>query len=253
MAERTRDEAEASASLQEFEAAAAFTGLGLNVGKTEALGSRIKKAVASEEAENAMKELVQVSVDGTEVRGWMTQAKWRAELGIGQWNDEEAKGKMVIKLDDGEEWIVEVRGGGWIKDCESGRKIRMKRLGCLRSLKAKKEKDKKSKKKGKTCDACGEEYPSEVSWMKHVEGGRCKKMEDMSEKELRRRRVTRVTAAAKRGEKIFDIEPIEVRSCNGGVAQSCGSFTSKAHQAQKSGEGSRKREKHSEVHGSYGG
>ena len=47
----------------------------------------------------------------------------------------------------------------------------------------------------------------------------------MSEKELRRRRVTRVTAAAKRGEKIFDIEPIEVRSCNGGVAQSCGSFT----------------------------
>ena len=46
-----------------------------------------------------------------------------------KWNDEEAKGKMVIKLDDGEEWIVEVRGGGWIKDCESGRKIRMKRLG----------------------------------------------------------------------------------------------------------------------------
>ena len=50
-------------------------------------------------------------------------------------------------------------------------------------------------------------------------------MEDMSEKELRRRRVTRMTATAKRGEKIFDIEPIEVRSCNGGVAQSCGSFT----------------------------
>ena len=84
MAERTRDEVEASASLEEFEAAAAFTGLGLNVGETEALGSRIKKAVASEEAENAMKEYVQVSVDGMEVRGWMTQAKWRAELGIKQ-------------------------------------------------------------------------------------------------------------------------------------------------------------------------
>ena len=98
--------------MQEFEAAAAFTGLGLNVGETEALGSRIKKAVASEEAENAMKETVQVSVDGTDVRGWMTQAKWRAELGIDQWNDEEAKGKTVIKLDDGEEWIARVRGGG---------------------------------------------------------------------------------------------------------------------------------------------
>ena len=92
-------------------------------------------------------------------------------------------------------------------------------------MKAKKEKDKKAKKKGKACDECGEEFPSEVSWLKHVEGGRCKKMEDMSEKELRRRRVTRVTAAAKRGEKISDIEPIEVRSCNGRVAQSCGSFT----------------------------
>ena len=100
----------------------------------------------------------------------------------------------------------------------------MKRLGCLRSLSAKKEKDKKAKKKGKACDVCGEEFPSEVSWLKHIECGRCKKMEDMSEKELRRRE-TRVTAAAKRGEKIFDIEPIEVRSCNGGVAQSCGSFT----------------------------
>ena len=155
----------------------------------------------------------------------MTQAKWSAELGIDQWNDEEAKGKMVIKLDDGEEWIVEVRGGGWIKDCESGRKIRMKRLGCLRSLKAKKENDKKAKKKRKACDVCGEEFPSEVSWLKHVESGRCKKMEDMSEKELRRRRVTRMTAAAKRGEKIFDIEPIEMRSYSGGVAQSCGSFT----------------------------
>ena len=43
----------------------------------------------------------------------------------------------------------------------------------------------------------------------------------MSEKELRRRRVTRVTAAAKRGEKFS----IEVRSCSGGVAKSCGSFT----------------------------
>ena len=81
---------------------AAFTGLGLNVGETEALGSRIKKAVASEEAENAMKEYVQVSVDGMEVRGWMAPAKSRAELGIEQWNDEEAKVKMVIKLDDGE-------------------------------------------------------------------------------------------------------------------------------------------------------
>ncbi len=65
----------------------------------------------------------------------------------------------------------------------------------------------------------GNKFPSEVSWLKHVEGDRCKKMEDMSEKELRRRRVTRATAAAKRGEKIFDVEPVEVKSCSGEVAK----------------------------------
>ena len=50
-------------------------------------------------------------------------------------------------------------------------------------------------------------------------------MEDMSEKELRTRRVTtRDTAARKRGEKIMEVEPVEVRSCNGGMATPCGSF-----------------------------
>ena len=44
----------------------------------------------------------------------------------------------------------------------------MKRFGCLHSLSVKKEKDKKAKKKGKACDECGEEFPSEVSWMKRV-------------------------------------------------------------------------------------
>ena len=95
---------------------------------------------------------MQVKVDGMEVRGWMTPAKWRAELGMEQWNDE-----------DGEEWIVEVKGGGWIEECESGRKFRIEEAR-LRSLSVKK--DKKDKKKGKACDECGEEFRSEVSWCK---------------------------------------------------------------------------------------
>ena len=37
VAERTRNEEEASVSLQQFEAAAGFGGLGLNVGKTEVM------------------------------------------------------------------------------------------------------------------------------------------------------------------------------------------------------------------------
>ena len=231
VAERTRNEAEASSSLQEFEAAAAITGLGLNVGKTEVMGCRVKKAVASEEAENAMKERVSLRVDDKrvspmveEVKGWMAPAKWRAELGITQWGDEEAKGKMAIKMDDGAEWLIEVRGGGWIMECESGKKFRMTMLGCVRSLNAKKEKDKKSKKKRKICPECGDEFPNEVALSKHLQGDRCKKMEDMSEKELRRRRVTRATAVAQRGEKVFEVEPVEVRSCSGEVAKPCGSF-----------------------------
>ena len=39
VAERTKTEEEASVSLQQFEAAAGYGGLGLNVGKTEVMGS----------------------------------------------------------------------------------------------------------------------------------------------------------------------------------------------------------------------
>ena len=60
MAERTRNEEETSVSLQQFGAGAGYGGLGLNVGKTEVMGCRIKKAVVSEEVENAMKERVSV-------------------------------------------------------------------------------------------------------------------------------------------------------------------------------------------------
>merc|ERR1712139_61085 len=119
VAERTQNEEEASVSLQQFEAAAGFGGLGLNVGKTEAMRCRIKKAVVSEEVENAMKERISVKVDGSEMWGWIVPAKWRAELGIMDWSDEEAKGKMAIQFDS-EEWLVELRGSGWIKDCKEG-------------------------------------------------------------------------------------------------------------------------------------
>ena len=40
-------------------------------------------------------------------------AKWRAELGISEWSDDQAKGKMAIQFDNGEEWLVELRGSGW--------------------------------------------------------------------------------------------------------------------------------------------
>ena len=81
VAERTRNEEEASVSLQQFEAAAGFGGLGLNAGKTDAIGCRIKKAVVSEKVEIAMTERMPVKVDGSEMWGWIVPAKWRAGLG----------------------------------------------------------------------------------------------------------------------------------------------------------------------------
>ena len=66
------------------------------MGKTEATGCRIKKAVVSEEVENAMKKRTPVKVDGVEMWGWIVPAKWRAELDISEWSDDQAKGKMVI-------------------------------------------------------------------------------------------------------------------------------------------------------------
>ena len=41
--------------------------------------------------------------------GTDSASKWRAELGILEWSDEQAKGKMAIPFDDGEPWLVEQR------------------------------------------------------------------------------------------------------------------------------------------------
>ena len=98
----------------------------------------------------------------------------------------------------------------------------MKKLGMEQSLKAKKEKE--GKKKRVTCERCGAEFPNEVSLSKHMERGWCKTEEEMSEKELSRRRVTRDTAAKKRGERTIKAEPVEVESCNGQKVMPCGSF-----------------------------
>ena len=35
--------------------------------------------------------------------GWIAPAKWRAELGISDWSDEQAKGKMAIQFDNGDQ------------------------------------------------------------------------------------------------------------------------------------------------------
>ena len=41
----------------------------------------------------------------------------------------------------------------------------------------------------------------------------------MSESQLKARRATRAKAVLERGEKLFEVEQVEVRSCNGGVAK----------------------------------
>ena len=66
-------------------------------------------------------------------------------------------------------------------------------------------------KKRKICENCGSEFASEVGWLQHVRGGRCQKLEAMSESQFN-------------GGGVFNVEPVEVRSCNGGVAKACGSF-----------------------------
>ena len=89
-------------------------------------------------------------------------------------------------------------------------------------MNAKKEKEGKTKRK--ICEGCGDEFLNEVSLNKHEERGWCKKEDEMSEKELSRRRVTKDTAAKKRGERIINAEPVEVKCCNGKMVTPCGSF-----------------------------
>ena len=66
-------------------------------------------------------------------------AKWRAKLGISEWSDEQAKGKMAIQFDNGDKWLVELRGSGWIKDCTEAKSWRMRKFGGLTSLEVKRE------------------------------------------------------------------------------------------------------------------
>ena len=90
-------------------------------------------------------------------------AKWRAELGILEWSDDQAKGKMAIQFDNGEKWLVELRGSGWIKDCKEGKCWRRrKRLGGLTSLEVKKERDEKMGKKRKNWENGGSEFAAEM-------------------------------------------------------------------------------------------
>ena len=86
-----------------------------------------------------MKERISVKVEGVEIWGWIVPAKWRAELGISEWSDEQAKGKMAFQFDNGDKWFVELRGSGWIKDCTEGKSWRMKKFGGSTSLEVKRE------------------------------------------------------------------------------------------------------------------
>ena len=61
------------------------------------------------------------------------------------------------------------------------------------------KREKKMGKVGKSCENCGSEFASEVGWLQHVRGGRCQKLEDMSESQLKARRATRAKAVLERG------------------------------------------------------
>ena len=52
--------------------------------------------MVSEVATNAGKKRVRLGHESEGKRGWMAPAKWREELDIEKWNDEEAKGKLAI-------------------------------------------------------------------------------------------------------------------------------------------------------------
>ncbi len=77
-----------------------------------------------------------MKVDGCEMRGLIAAAKRRAELGISDWSDEQAKGKMAIQYDKDDKSLVELRGSGWIKDCKEV--WRTKKFRGLTSLDVKK-------------------------------------------------------------------------------------------------------------------
>ena len=137
IADKSMSEEEASAALQELEAASAFVGLRLNVKKTQVLAHGVKK-VERRDVRLATKERVAVTFNKhTVLQGWKTHCKWAHLLGFDKQSDFKSDMVAIVfdKDVDGSQRriIAEDRGGGWLK--HEKKSYRIRKLGNETNLK----------------------------------------------------------------------------------------------------------------------
>ena len=184
IADRSAGEEEASAALQQLEAASAFVGLRLNIKKCESMGHRITKevSVASFVAPK-IKELVEVHFDNGWFRGWKTEARWASLIGIKS-ASKEPKTDIAILFEDGDSMFGIAKGGGWMRD-EDGDAYGIRKLGMQTAIDEKEN-------KAHRCEGCGSDCDAGLITKTR---GWCRKSEHMDSKQLRRLHRTRQSSA----------------------------------------------------------
>jgi hypothetical protein len=215
LADKTQNEAEASAALQQLEAASAFIGLMLNVPKTEAMGCRVKAAVDAAPEAKATAERVAVKFLNGWFEGWMADARWTRLLGVQRDPPEPADGWQAILFDDGDGMHCRIQGGGWLRDQDEDAH-RMRRLGFDKPL---------VEGEAVVCEECGSMFTDNRALRQHRASRFCRRREEMTVAQQRALRKTRRTELKRRGELPETFEDIRVVTCSGEPAKATGKFT----------------------------
>lgn len=173
------------------------------------LGEEKKKQNRRVKGTDPWKQRVRIKYDDGDFEGWKTELKWAPMLGEEEVQGEGSRLQTFIVFDDGQQIYVEERGRGWIRD-KDGDKHRMTNL------------DEKTRIDSDKCINCGHSFDTDKG--RKIHSTRCKRMEDLTIKQMVRLRRTRQDAITRAGKRKQEVEMISVKTCDQREATPCANF-----------------------------
>ena len=210
----------AQQALHQLQAACAFVGLFINVGKTECLAVNVRMTEVLKTA--AVKERVLVRWGHAEYAGWLVD--WSGRTAV---LDDRSLAVLdmsrfaltppshLLTYDDGEVSPVMVKKGGWLMDSD-GDKHRFKLCGFRESLDASQNKFR--------CDTCSTVFATAKALAVHMRSQWCRKKEDLSEQQMRHLRHTRYVNEKRMGIRKSTVEQINILDIDGNRIKAVGEF-----------------------------
>jgi len=213
-------EALAQQALHQLQAACAFVGLFINVGKTECMAVDVRPAELPKSS--ATKERVLVRWDHAEYPGWLVDWSGRSFMMDDQTLTSYDLSKFVntppthlLIYDDGESTPVLTKKSGWLMDSD-GDKHRFKRLGFREFLDNSKNKFR--------CSTCSSVFATERGLITHSKTRWCRKKEDLSADQACQLRRTRCSNEKRFGIRRVMIEPVNIVDVDGNRITPVGEF-----------------------------